>query len=263
MATGRTVSKWTRVYADGYDLSGHTRSIGPLAWEHDEASLVSVTDGARGVLPNVCKIGLGTLNGVFDNTDTTGLHVVANGAGVMRTALVPIGMRAAPAQGDCAFMGQFEQGNYVEADDGGSAVVTLAFDTWSVRASSLLYGKPWGWLLHAHGAETAANTAVGIDDLIPPATSSARGGYMVYQLFASNAAGTVVVKVQDAATNVDGSFADLSGCTTSAIGFASIPSAGLVAISPTATVRRYLRWQIVLAGGMTTVTFALGFVRGQ
>ena len=38
------------------------------------------------------------------------------------------------------------------------------------------------------------------------------------------------------------------------------PASGMVAISTTATVRRYLRWQISL-GTATTATFALAFIR--
>jgi hypothetical protein len=79
----------------------------------------------------------------------------------------------------------------------------------------------------------------------------------MYQVFAGN--GTATLKVQDAATNTNPSFADLSGATSGSVNCAT-PSAGVVAISTTATVRQYLRWQIVF-GTATTVTFALAFVR--
>jgi hypothetical protein len=263
MATGRTVAKHTRVYAGGYDLSGYTRGIGPLSVEFDEASLVALTDGARGVLPDVGKIGIGTLNGVFDPVATVGLHALMNGAGVMRTMLVAIGMRATPAQGDPAFLGEFEQKSYMADQDGGAVVATVPFEGWSARAASLLYNKPWGVLLHASGAETGANSAVGVDDY--GASPPSRGGYMVYQIFAYGGTGSAVITVQDAATNLDGSFALLSDgvadMTSGSIAHTAMPCAGMVAISTTAAVRRYLRWQLALTD-LTSLTFALAFVRG-
>jgi hypothetical protein len=259
MATGRTAAKHTRVYAGGVDLSGYTRSIGPLSVEFDEASLVALTDGARGVLPDIGKIGVGTLNGVFDNTVTSGLHVLMNGAGAMRTMLVAIGIRAAPAQGDPAFLGEFEQKAYMGDQDGGAVVATIPFEGWSARSASLLYGKPWGTLLHALATTSAANTAVGVDDY--GASPPSKGGYLVYQISAYSGTGSAVITVQDADTNADGSFALLSGATSGSIAHTAMPCAGMVALSPTAAVRRYLRWQLSLTT-LASIDFALAFVRG-
>lgn len=250
MTIGRTVNKHTRVYADGYDLSGDTRTIGPLAWTFDEGDLTCLPDEVKGALPGHATLGIGTLNGVFSNTATTGLHTVMSTAGVKRTVMIPIGIRTAPAQGDPVYMGQFEQSGYQQEE----AYVNIPFALPSVTNTTLLYDKPWGWLLHAKGAETAVNTAIGIDDI---GASTAFGGYMMYQVFAGN--GTATIKVQDAATNLNASFADLSGCTSGSINCATVQS-GIIAVSKTATVRRYLRWQIVF-GTATTVTFALSFVR--
>jgi len=131
--------------------------------------------------------------------------------------------------------------------------VNIPFGAWDV-ANLIDYEKPWGVLVHANGAETAVNSAAGIDDR---GAATAACGYLVYQVFAGN--GTATVKVQDAAINSDGSFSDLSGATSGVTDF-STPAAGIVAIGTTATVRQYLRWQIVL-GTATTVTFALSFCR--
>lgn len=250
MATGRTILKHTRVYVNGYDLSGYSRQIGPLAQTFDETDLTTITDAVTGVLPNYAALSCGTLNGIFDNTATSGLHVVANGAGVSRNVMIPIGIRAAPAQGDPVYMGQFEQSGYSAE----VPYVNIPFDKTSLTATSLAYQKPWGWLLHANGAETVANTAVGIDD---NGAATAFGGWLMYQVFAGD--GTATIKVQDAATNLNASFADLTGATSGVIDCSS-PISGVVAIGRTATVRQFLRWQIAL-GTANTVTFALGFVR--
>src|SRR5574343_497910 len=227
---GRTVAKHTRIYVDGYDLSGYSRSIGPLEWTFDEADQTCIPDAVKGYLPNQATFGVGTLNGVFDNTAPTGLHVLANGAGVIRNVMVAVGIGAAPAQGDPAYVGQFEQASYMGDPNNAAVYATVGFDKSSETSTTLLYPKPWGWLLHAKGAETAVNTAVGIDD---NGGSSAFGGYMAYHVFAGN--GTATIKVQDAATNTSPSFADLSGCTTGSIDCSTVKH-GIVAIGRTATV---------------------------
>jgi len=256
MATGQTVKKWTRVYVNGYDMSGYTRSIGELQWEFDEAELTTLSDGVKGYMANQGNVSVGALNGVMDDTAVSGLHTVAAGLpGTPATVMVAQGIRAEPANGDPMFTGYCEIKNYKAEEDGGAAVVTMEFDQFSTTGL-INYARPWGFIAHAKGAETAANTAVGIDD---NGAASALGGYMVYQVFAGD--GTATLKIQDAATNTNPSFADLSGCTTGSIDCSSVKH-GLVAIGVTATVRQYIRWQIVL-GTATTVTFALGFVRGQ
>ena len=247
------------MYVDGYDLSGYSRSVGPLTVEHDTPELTSWTDTVKGYLPNHPQVTLGEYNAVFDNTATTGLHALVNGAGVKRTALVAIGMRAAPVAGDVCFGGQFTQSGYSAVDDGGAVVVSIPFAGWAGDATSLGYGKGFGQLLHASGAETGVNAAVGVDNDAAAATT--RGGYMVYQVLASsNAAHTATLKVQDSATNADdASFSDLASATTGVITVTAGVS-GIVAIGASATVRRYLRWQIVL-GTATSVSFVLSFHR--
>ena len=251
MATGRTLQKWVRIYAGGYELCSDARSIGPLIWQYDIADLTTMCDEVRGGLPAHAKLGIGVLNGVMDNTAnhlhdlpiTSGSHVV----------MIPIGIRAAPAAGDPVYNGRFYIDSYESTDDGGASVVNVPFGDWDVD-NLINYSKPWGILIHPLGAETAVNTAIGIDDR---GAATALGGYMVYQVTAGN--GTATIKVQDAATNTNPSFSDLTGATSGVITAAAGVS-GLVAIGVTADVRRYLRWQIVL-GTATTVTFVVAFVR--
>lgn len=258
MATGRTVLKHSRFYADGFDLSGHTRSFGPLVWEYDHAEDAALTDPVKGAYAGNANLTPTVLNGFFDNTATSGLHAVASGAGVQRTVMIPIGIRAAPAAGDPVYVGQYTQTGYMAERDDNWVFANVPFGMASaIGAIRGQYTKPWGVLLHANADRTGANTAVGIDD---NGAATANGGYLCYQIFAVAGTGTVTIKVQDAATNADGSFADLSGATSGAIGNAAVPIAGIVAIGNTATVRRYLRWQVSLSG-ITSVTFALAFVR--
>lgn len=257
---GRTTIKHTRFYADGYDLSGHTRSYGPLMWEYDTAEEAALTDAIKGALPSHVSHGVGQLNGFFDNTATSGLHTIASTAGVQRTVMIPIGDRAEPAAGVPVYVGQFVQAGYQAEADSNWLYANVPFGMASSAGTltPLQYTKPWGVLLHAKAAKTAVNASTGIDD---NGAATALGGYLCYQIFAVAGTGNVTIKVQDAATNSDASFADLTGATSGAIAHTAAPAAGIVAIGTTATVRRYLRWQLVKDAGITSVTFALAFVR--
>lgn len=248
----RSLNKNNRVYVDGCDLSGYARTIGPLAWTFEEAVDDPMNASIKGAWPGMGTVGVGTLNAMFDNTATSGIHAVLGGAGVKRTVLVALGMEAAPASltSPC-FGGQFLQTDYIATPADSPVALTINFANTAQTASNMTYCSPWGILLHALAAETGASTATGHDG----GASTAKGGFMVYQVTAGN--GTATLKVQDAATNTNPSFADL--LTTGSISCAAGTS-GIVALSNTATVRQYTRFQIAL-GTATSVTFALGFFR--
>lgn len=251
MTTGRTVLKFTRTYLDGYDMSGHSRSFGPLACVFDEGMDDALTVDVKGVMPAFATISMGTLNGIFDNTATSGIHIVMNGAGVKRNVMIPFGIQAAPVDNDPVFAGQFVQNGYYGDPAANPVTATIPFGAIHTTGDNLGYANPWGVLLLAKAAKTAANSATGLDET----ASSAKGGWMMYQVFAGN--GTAALKVQHASTNSDGSFADLLSTGTISC---SSPTSGVVILSKTASVNRYTRWQIAL-GTATTVTFALSWHR--
>jgi len=256
MATGRTVPKWIRFYMAGYDMSGYSRTVGPLKWEYEEVELTAqMGDAVKGYLPGRASISCGTLNGVFDSTATSGLHVIASTVATSEVVMIPIGIRAAPAAGDPVFMGEFVQLGYHAEESGGAIFANVPFGEWDV-ANLLSHhrSKPWGILIHALAARTAANTAVGIDDY---GAATALGGYMMYQVTAGN--GTATIKMQDAATNSNVSFADITGATSGELDCSAVQK-GIVDLTATRDVRRYLRWQLTL-GTATTLTFALAFMR--
>lgn len=253
MANGRTTLYNYRFYADGYDMSGYSRNFGPLACTFDEGIDDAITYAVKGTLPGQAAISIGTLNGLFDNTATSGLHVVMKSAGVERDVMIPVGIRAAPADNDPVFVGQFQQLGYNGEPDNNPVYASIPFGNASTTGTGLAYARPWGVLLLAKAAKTAANSATGLDQT----AQTTAGGYMMYQVFAGN--GTATIKVQDASTNSDGSFGDL--LSSGSINCSS-PISGVVQLAKTATVKQYVRWQIAL-GTATTVTFALAFVRGN
>jgi hypothetical protein len=253
MTDGRTILKYARVYIDGYDMSGYARTFGPLTCDFGGESMAAISDPVMGWLPGPSTVGIGTLNAFLDNT-AGGLHALASGAGVKRTILIAQGMRAIPAAGDPAFMCELEQAGYSSDVSGIFTTVNIPFSN-SVRSGALLYPKPWGILVHANAAETGANSANGID---LTDVSTLFGGYMTYQVLAAAGAGnmTATISVEDSASLGSG-YAGL--VTTGSINCIT-PVAGIVALARTATVRRYVRWQLAL-GTATSVTFALGFHR--
>lgn len=251
--SGRTTLNNYRIYVDGYDMSGYSRSFGPLACTFDEGTDDAVSLPVKATLPGNATVSMGTLNGIYDNTADVGIHVLMKGAGVKRNVMIAAGIQAPPADNDPVFMGQFEQMGYEAGASENPITATISFSQTSGLAANLNYAKPWGVLLHAPALEDAVNAANGIDQL----AQSSLGGYMMYHVFSGD--GDAVIKVQDASTNDDAEFADLlsSGtldCTS--------PKSGVVALANDATVERYIRWQIELDTA-TEVTFALGWVRNN
>jgi hypothetical protein len=249
----RTHIKHSRVYVNGVDLSGYSRTFGPLSWMFGAEPDAALTDGAKNIVMGQGDIQAGALNAFLDN-DTAGLF--ANKAQGTKNLCVAIGVNAAPIAGNPVFAWEFEDVGYMAEQGGGFVAANLPFGGPSY-ASKLTYKKPWGFLLHASGAETAVNTATGQDD---NGASSALGGIFIYHLLTSN--GTVTLKAQDAATNSNGSFSDLTGATSGSINASVTPQSGMIALGTTATIQRYTRWQLVF-GTATTATFVMALIRNN
>lgn len=249
----RINEKYTRLYSNGVDISGYASQIGSLDYLYGSSPQTAMSDAVMNAIAGRATVSAGSINAFLDN-DTAGLFVLANAAQSTQNLMVAYGTNAIPDAGNPVFCWGFEQTDYQVGGGDGFVPVTIPVSSASY-ASVLTHAKPWGVLIHPKGAETDVNAAVGLDDV---GASSAKGGVFAYQLFSSD--GTVTLKMQDAATNTDGNFSDLSGATSGSITAASSPKSGMVALGVTATVRRYLRWQLVF-GTATTATFALAFIR--
>ena len=260
--TGRTLFKFSRVYLGGYDVSGYTRSYGPLTWEFDPVELTTLTDAVKGYLPGDCNIGIANVNAVMDAATASQLY------GSMRFGVAPstarvvtiaIGDRAAPTQGDPSFNGYLQQIGFNAAEDAGAVVVNIPFGGWGADDLEV-YRRPWGNVLNANVTRIAVNAAVGYDSGLVGGT--AFGGFMVYHVTAG--AGTGQIKVQHSTVaNLDANFGDLGGCDTGVISFAT-PTSGIIpTTNATTTVGQWLRWQVVFTAGGPSVTFVLSFVRAR
>jgi len=258
MATGRTVgSRYTRAYVDGYDLSGYARSVGSLDWGYDHEEFTTLSSAITGVLPGQCTIAVGDINSVMATStgNVTPHDIFKNASDAVRDVMIPIGIRAAPVDGDPVFCAQVSQNAYVGDVDGDTLTMNMDLGSWDARAGSTgYYDFPWGYLIHAYGAETTPNSGTAC---CTGGGQTTAGGYMMYQVFPGST-GTVTLKVQD---STGGAFSDLvsSGVLTQV---AATGQSGIVALAAGATVDTDLRFQVALTTA-TTTTFALAFVRGR
>jgi hypothetical protein len=195
------------------------------------------------------------MEGILFTAASAGWHALASAVPATRNILLPIGSGAAPVVGDWAWMGQWIQASYIKPTNTGMSTVTMKFGLPDVSLNPT-YDQPWGTFLHVLGAETGVNSAVGFDTGV---VTSSLGGVFCYQITAAN--GTATVKLQDAATNTNPSFADVTNATSGVVDASTTPKSGTIYLGKTATVRQFLRWQLVL-GTCTTCTFCIGFIRG-
>ena len=249
----RTHLKHYRVYVNGYDLSGYSRNVGTLAWVFDTEPDAAMTDGVKNVLLGQCDIQAGPINVMFDN-DAAGAKALLAANTSTLTVTVAVGALAAPAIGDKSFTWDFEQSAYSVEQGTGFVVANLQLNT--SHASQKAFAKPWGVVLAHNTARTAVNSTTGVDDY--GASPPSLGGVFWYHLLTSN--GTVTLTAQEADTNSDGSFGNITGATSGSITAAVTPKYGMAATTETYAVKRYLRWQLAF-GTANTATFVCGFNR--
>ncbi len=256
MAKGRTVgARWTRAYVDGYDMSGYTRSVGELQYGFTHNDVAALSDAIVGAYPGQCTIAIGDINGVLaTSTGSIAMHDKFSGGDAVRDVMIPLGIRAAPAAGDPVFCAQVSQNSYNGSVADEILTVTMDLGSWDERGDSKAYPVPWGYVIHASGAETTANSGTADHT---HGSQTLLGGYMMYQVFPGST-GTVTLKIQD---STGGGWSDLvsSGVLTQV---ATTGLSKLVPLGTTGTVDTELRFQVTL-GTATTTTFALAFVRGR
>lgn len=125
----------------------------------------------------------------------------------------------------------------------------------SVSAQSNGFGIEWGRLLTAGvRTDTGATNGASIDTV----ASADFGGQAYLQVFSFT--GTdVTIKIQDSAN--DSTFADVTS-----FGFTAVtagPTVERIALSPTATLRRYLRVITTTSGGFSSCAFAVMVVKNE
>jgi hypothetical protein len=234
------------LYYGGYDMSGDVQALGNIGGGPALLDFTDITQSA------MARQG-GIRDGRIEWTSYFNPGIAANAAHSVLSALprgdvlltycrgTTLGAPAACVNG--------KQVNY-DGTRGNDGAFTFAV---SGQASS--YGLEWGKLLTAGmRTDTAATLGASIDT-----AASAAFGAQAY-LHVSALTGTdVTVKIQDSADN--STFADVAGLTFTQT--TTAPGTQRIAISNTATVRRYVRATTVTTGGFTSATFAVVIVKNE
>ena len=159
-STGKTSTRYSRLIAGGYDLSGDLRSIGSVGVSFDQTDVTAWSDSAMQYLAGFGTVTLDGMTALFSNTATAigpvdaGSHVALAALGSQYVSLF-IGVRAAPAVGDNTFSSAFEQGGYTSAAGISDALtVSASFYNSGALPTSV---NVWGTAL-AVGAEWSATT---------------------------------------------------------------------------------------------------------
>lgn len=245
--------KYTRVYGNGYDLSCIASNIGTVGFTSDAPNVAAYCDEVMNTVLGQKNIVAGPINGFMSPSATTGFHELLSGGNTIVDLMIAFGDTGLPEVGDPVFAWKMQQAGYMSESSGVVAVnVTLSN---SANTAPITYDNPFGFLAHANGAETDVNTGVAVIDA---GASTTKGGVFVYQLLSSD--GTVTLSLDEASTNTNPNFAALSGATSGSIDASVTPKSGFVSLSKTATVKRYIRWQLAF-GTATTATFVCAFLR--
>lgn len=252
----RTHPKYQRIYVNGYDLSGQTRSLGTLGNTYQDAPDAALSDGVDNVVLGRASVQCGPLNAFLDPkaAGTTGLHELFSAFGGPWYIMAVLGTPGGPSAGDPAFMAVMEQGEYTGQPVDGMFPVNIAFPGPSSQGP-LAYSSPFGVLVAPSAARTATNA--GNTPNVNNGAATTKGGIFWYHLLSSD--GTVTLSLDDSANGT--SWTALSGATSGSITAAVSPKYGQVSLATTATVRQYLRWQATL-GTANTFTAVFGFIRG-
>lgn len=251
----RTHFKHMRAYINGVDVSGYERSTAAMTQDFAVSPAAAMTDGVLNIIQGQATVSMPSYNGFLDN-DAAGAFAQASASNGTKDIVIVIGQNAAPVAGAPVFAWRFEQSSYTAEAGEGFVAANILFGGASY-ASPLDYSTPWGVLLHPSGTETDVNSSTGVDDF---GASTSKGGIFFYQLLDSD--GTVTLKAQDAATNLDLSFSDITGATSGSIDASVSPAYGMVELSKTETIDRYIRWQLEL-GTATEATFICGIIRNH
>lgn len=126
--------------------------------------------------------------------------------------------------------------------------------TLDVQAVANGYGLEWGRQLTAGSrTDTAATNGTGVDF-----TASTSFGWQAYLNVTAFVGTDVTISIEDSANN--SAFSALASGAFTAV---TAATSQRLAVSGTATVRRYVRIATSTSGGFTSVTFAVNFIKNE
>jgi hypothetical protein len=235
----------TRLYVEGYDLSGDANSLGSAGWSQN---LLDVTTLDSSAIKRIVGEASGqmTVNVWFDAASGKSHSVFTSLSGKQPTAdqtvLVPMGSAVGSKSAGIVA----KQADYSVDSAPGSAVSGV------VNYSSTA-GVPleFGTMVTAHDDTiTASTSGSSVDD----SASTSNGGSWIYQILAFSAVGgnaRWTANLQHSSDN--SSFSDVISAHVTAVGAARGEFTG--------TLNRYVKNRVVLDASSGSITFAIGYVR--
>lgn len=234
----------TRLYVEGYDLSGDASSLGSAGYSQNLLDVTTLDSSAVKRLVGEAS-GQMAVNVWFDAATGKSHAVFTSLAGKQPTAdqtvLVPLGSAVGSKNASIVA----KQSDYSVSSAPGSAVTGVV--NYSSTGSPLEFGT----MVTAHDDTiTSSTSGSSVDD----STSSSNGGSWVYQILAFSAVGgnaRWLVNLQHS-TN-DSSFSDVISAYVTGVGAARGEFTG--------TLNRYVKNRVVLDASSGSITFAIGYTR--
>ena len=133
MATGKTNARWIRVSVDdsgasARDISTDVTSVGQIGLNYDTTDVMGYSDGVHNVTLGHPTAPI-TMTGNFNNTATTGSHIVLSGIvgqqSATITVTIQVGIKAAPAGGDPEWEGEYYCSSYLVDTSNGTWTATF------------------------------------------------------------------------------------------------------------------------------------------
>lgn len=236
MATGKTNARWARFICDEFDLSGDTREIGEIGATYDEIDVTGLSDGVTNFTLGHPTIVMDGYAAVFA-ADSVGANRSFDVLSVPESRIisVPMGIRAAPAVSDPAFLHYAEQASFTHDGDG-PILISASFPR-GVAYTDL--ARPWGVVLAAGASIAVTTNGASVNN-----GAASTNGLTAFLHVTATAAGNWALKIQHSAD--DAIWVDL--ITFTADGSAVTAEVGQAA----GTVNQYLRFQATRTGGTTT-----------
>lgn len=233
--TGKTHSRYLRLLANGYNLSGDMRAVSSFGTQYDQADATGWSDGSMQWLAGRGSVLIDGFTALFNNATTAtgptaaGSHTVVSAGGSFYVSIF-IGVRAAPQIGDSTFSGAFEQGGYTVNGGTNEAVMLSGSFFGSAILTSSNY--VWGTALAA-GTEINSTTSHTSIDGGAGSTSGFIAFLHIPQTTGAMASNSFAFKLQHS-TN-DSSWSDLENFA------ADGTSITAERVSGSSTVNRYVR----------------------
>jgi hypothetical protein len=246
MTTGKTVTKYTQVFIEGYDFSGVTNAIGELQSSSQVVDYTAYSDGWNNNLLNQFQCAMTGYKGWFNVTSAGVINYAQNSSGP-KIVTVGLGILGTLAVGDPAFMARLVQRSFTATPEIAGAISVSAEYESGGGDGNLAGVKAWGNILKTNALISSTTTGTTFDSLA--ATTAGGMGF----LHVTAAGGVWSIEIRQSTDNFGAN--DTNLLTFSSDGSAITAEQSAV----TGSVARYLRYKATRTSG--NLTALIGFVR--